>query len=168
MELVVFLIWVAIAVGVSRTKKKNAAGKQERPVRTRTYSRTYSRTYRPEAERHEREEWHVPKPEMPGERPERSGSLEYESTEGEGYIEGDYRIEELTPHSDDHVVRPTSEGGHTHTESSIPQRDACVPDVDRHYEDTEHEQTVMLSLKGDDIRRAVIYSEILGRPKALR
>lgn len=97
-------------------------------------------------------------------KPRVGGSMVFDSTEGEGYIDGDYRFEEITPHSDDHVVKPFTETAHVHTESSIMGVAPCPPDKKDGY-------GLISAAGGDagpDLRRAVIWSEILGKPRSLR
>ena len=93
-----------------------------------------------------------------------SGSMAYDSYEGEGKIDGDYRLEEITPHSDDHVVKPLTETKHIHTESTIMGTAHCAPDKKDAYDIPKAAEKAPVT----DIRKAMIWSEILGKPKALR
>lgn len=94
-----------------------------------------------------------------------AGSMAYDSSEGEGHIEGDYRFEEITPHSDDHVVKPFTESSHLHTESTIMGTEVCEPDQGNTY---EQPSAVVSEAEMSDIRKAIIWSEIIGKPRALR
>ncbi len=94
-----------------------------------------------------------------------AGSMTYDSSEGEGHIDGDYRFEELTPRSDDHVVKPFTETRHVHTESTIMGAEVCEPAEKDVY---EMPATAVSETEMSDIRKAIIWSEILGKPRALR
>ena len=93
------------------------------------------------------------------------GSMAYDSSEGEGHIDGDYRFEEITPRSDDHVVKPFTESKHVHTESTIMGAEVCEPEEKDVY---EMPSSVVSEAEMSDIRKAIIWSEIIGKPRALR
>ena len=93
------------------------------------------------------------------------GSMAYDSSEGEGHIDGDYRFEEITPRSDDHVVKPFTESKHVHTESTIMGAEVCEPEEKDVY---EQPAAVVTEAEMSDIRKAIIWSEIIGKPRALR
>ena len=93
------------------------------------------------------------------------GSMAYDSSEGEGHIDGDYRFEEITPRSDDHVVKPFTESKHVHTESTIMGAEVCEPVEKNVY---EQPAAVVTEAEMSDIRKAIIWSEIIGKPRALR
>ena len=93
------------------------------------------------------------------------GSMAYDSYEGEGHIDGDYRFEEMTPRSDDHVVKPFTESKHVHTESTIMGAEVCEPEEKDVY---EMPSFVVSEAEMSDIRKAIIWSEIIGKPRALR
>lgn len=92
-----------------------------------------------------------------------SGSLDYDSHEGLGTAGEGQGLRELVSHADDHVVKPFTETSHIHTESTIMGEEACTPDKKPH-------QEAQRQPAGDmpDIRKAIIWSEIIGKPKALR
>ena len=94
-----------------------------------------------------------------------AGSMAYDSSEGEGHIDGDYRFEEMTPHSDDHVVKPFTETKHIHTESTIMGAEVCEPAEKDVY---EMPSAAVAESQMSDIRKAIIWSEIIGKPRALR
>lgn len=94
-----------------------------------------------------------------------AGSMVYDSSEGEGHIDGDYRFEEITPHSDDHVVRPFTETKHIHTESTVMGAEVCKPEEKDLY---GQPAAVAAEAEMSDIRKAIIWSEIIGKPRALR
>ncbi|MBQ4610959.1 MAG: hypothetical protein IJB30_04410 [Clostridia bacterium] len=94
-----------------------------------------------------------------------AGSMAYDSSEGEGHIDGDYRFEELTPRSDDHVVKPFTETKHVHTESTIMGAEVCEPAEKDVY---EMPSAIVSEAEMSDIRKAIIWSEIIGKPRALR
>ena len=94
-----------------------------------------------------------------------AGSMVYDSSEGEGHIDGDYRFEEMTPRSDDHVVKPFTESKHIHTESTIMGAEVCEPAEDNVY---EMPTPAVSREEMSDIRKAIIWSEIIGKPRALR
>ena len=94
-----------------------------------------------------------------------SGSMVYDSSEGEGHIDGDYRIEEITPRSDDHVVKPFTDGKHIHTESTVMGAEKCEPEGKNVY---EQPAAIVAEAGMSDIRKAIIWSEIIGRPRALK
>ena len=94
-----------------------------------------------------------------------AGSMAYDSSEGEGHIDGDYRFEEIAPHSDDHVVKPFTESKHVHTESTIMGAEVCEPEEKDVY---EMPSSVVSEAEMFDIRKAIIWSEIIGKPRALR
>ncbi len=93
------------------------------------------------------------------------GSMAYDSSEGEGHIDGDYRFEEITPRSDDHVVKPFTESRHVHTESTAMGAEKCEPEEKSAY---EMPSAIVSESEMSDIRKAIIWSEIIGKPKALR
>ena len=93
------------------------------------------------------------------------GSMAYDSSEGEGHIDGDYRFEEITPRSDDHVVKPFTESKHVHTESTIMGAEVCEPEEKDVY---EMPSSIVSEAEMSDIRKAIIWSEIIGKPRALR
>ena len=93
------------------------------------------------------------------------GSMAYDSSEGEGHIDGDYRFEEMTPRSDDHVVKPFTESKHIHTESTVMGAEVCEPAEDNVY---EMPTPAVSREEMSDIRKAIIWSEIIGKPRALR
>jgi len=100
------------------------------------------------------------------------GSMLYDTSEGEGHIDGDYRLEELTPRSDDHIVRPVTESDHYHAESGISA--PCPPGrepeeiQDAYHQPARAKAAPVPRLGRENLRQAVLYSEILGRPRALR
>ena len=99
------------------------------------------------------------------------GSMLYDSSEGEGNMARDYRLEELTPKSDDHVVRAFTESLHSHVESSMTGLRDCPGDTDIHrdsYAIMEREGAAVPELNPGTLRTAILHSEILGRPRALR
>lgn len=94
-----------------------------------------------------------------------AGSMVYDSSEGEGHIDGDYRFEEITPRSDDHVVKPFTESRHGHVESTSMGDEICETDVKDSY---DVPAVVVSEAEMSDIRKAIIWSEIIGKPRALR
>lgn len=94
-----------------------------------------------------------------------SGSMAYDSSEGEGHIDGDYRFEEIVPRSDDHVVKPFTESSHVHTESTAMDGEICEPAEKDVY---EIPLSAVSGAEISDIRKAIIWSEIIGKPRALR
>lgn len=93
------------------------------------------------------------------------GSMAYDSSEGEGHIDGDYRLEEIAPRSDDHVVKPFTESSHVHTESTAMEAVPCEPEEKDVYEISA---AAVSREEMSDIRKAIIWSEIIGKPRALR
>lgn len=96
-----------------------------------------------------------------------SGSLEFDSSEGEGSKEGRSRYKQ------GHTVKPFTEADHLHTESSMTGAEPCPPDADAYAHAAPRPAAaaasdIPLSITGDELRRAVIYSEILGKPKGRR
>ena len=94
-----------------------------------------------------------------------AGSMVFDSSEGEGHIDGDYLVEEIAPRSDDHVVKPFTESKHIHTESTIMGAEKCEPEEKNAY---EMSAAIVGEAEMSDIRKAIIWSEIIGKPRALR
>ena len=74
-----------------------------------------------------------------------------------------------------HVVTSTLEGGHTHTESSMTGEESCPPpksDMKKPLETGKNravqEGAPLLSFQTNSVLQGVLYSEILGKPKALK
>ena len=72
-----------------------------------------------------------------------------------------------------HVVTSTLEGGHTHTESSMTGEESCPPpksDMKKPLETGKNravqEGAPLLSFQTNSVLQGVLYSEILGKPKA--
>lgn len=100
-----------------------------------------------------------------------SGSLDYNSSEGLS-TEGESAARGTTLR---HVVKPMTESHHSHTESSMAGRD--VPCEDSYaeteaadaYSSTEQSTAYSVDITNRErIIQGVLYSEILGKPKALR
>lgn len=95
------------------------------------------------------------------------GSMDFDSAEGESSKEGKSRYPQQ------HTVKPFTEASHLHTESSISGTVACPTDADV-YEPIPARPAaapaadIIGSITGSELRRAVIYSEILGKPKGRR
>ena len=73
--------------------------------------------------------------------------------------------------SSPHVVAPSFGKKHAHTESSMPGFEECEPEPVAsavHVEETQAPETPELSFAGREIIKAMLYSEILSKPKALR
>ena len=69
-----------------------------------------------------------------------------------------------------HVVAPSFGKKHAHTESSMTGFEECPPEQ-AHVELKEEatlQETAGLSFAGQEIIKAILYSEILSKPKALR
>ena len=69
-----------------------------------------------------------------------------------------------------HVVAPSFGKKHAHTESSMTGFEDCAPELS-HVEPAAEAETLEsseLSFAGKDIIKAMVYSEILSKPKALR
>ncbi len=69
-----------------------------------------------------------------------------------------------------HVVAPSFGKKHAHTESSMTGFEECPPEQ-AHVELKEEaapQETAGLSFAGQEIIKAMLYSEILSKPKALR
>ena len=101
----------------------------------------------------------------------KSGSLDYDSSEGLS-TEGESAARGTTLR---HVVKPMTESHHSHTESSMAGRD--VPCEDSYaeteaadaYSSTEQSTAYSVDITNRErIIQGVLYSEILGKPKALR
>lgn len=99
-------------------------------------------------------------------RPQKSGSMDYVSSEGSS-AEGKHDVlREITAHSDDHVVRPFTESSHVHMESTAMDGMECHPDkLPAQVQEAANPVSVP---EMPDIRQAIIWGEIIGRPKALR
>ena len=118
-----------------------------------------------------------------------SGSMAYDSMEGfgaaetmsEAYLEGmpmpASSNSELLVSSESslssitHVVRPFTESGHHHTESSLSGDEPCPPEQTASSSPVPLKaQATPLGLRMDHygVRQGLIYAEILGRPKALQ
>lgn len=72
--------------------------------------------------------------------------------------------------SDDHIVRPLTESAHAHMETSATGIQECGPDDGEHTADgaaAPPRPHVKLALDKDSLAAAVIYTEILGKPRAL-
>ena len=75
-----------------------------------------------------------------------------------------------------HVVQSTLEGGHTHTESSLTGEEPCPPPkaVAQKQPETGKSPAVntgespLLTFQTNSVLQGVLYSEILGKPKALQ
>jgi hypothetical protein len=70
-----------------------------------------------------------------------------------------------------HVVRSTSEGAHTHQETSMTgNTDKCPPTGEEDYKATPVLKVGGLDLQfgPSSIKQGILYSEILGKPRALR
>ena len=73
-----------------------------------------------------------------------------------------------------HIVMSTLEGGHTHTESSMTGEEPCPPqNVNAQMKpvavaNQTSSADVLLDFESNDIVKGLLYSEILGKPKALR
>ena len=73
-----------------------------------------------------------------------------------------------------HVVMSTLEGGHTHTESSMTGEETCPPqNVNTQVKPAavtcqSSASDVLIGFASNDLVRGLLYSEILGKPKALR
>lgn len=127
--------------------------------------------------------------------PQYSGSMAYDSTEGMGGTQGTVGTEGTSFGSTEgmggtqgrselvidynkprHIVAPSRESGHTHTETSITGVSDCAPDsmpLEFEHEDAySHERSTRGGLKLDVSKNAVlqgvIFSEIIGKPRALR
>lgn len=117
-----------------------------------------------------------------------SGSMAYDSSEGLGMDAGGAFYEgqevgspegkpgpESSLSSVIHVVRPFTESGHSHTESSLtgnlpcPQPPPAPPAAPYALPGAAH-ATARLGLRLDraGARQGILYAEILGKPKALR
>ena len=72
--------------------------------------------------------------------------------------------------SSPHVVTPSFGKKHAHTESSMSGFEECPPEPVHavHVEEPETPETPELSFAGREIIKAMLYSEILSKPKALR
>lgn len=96
------------------------------------------------------------------------GSMDFDSAEGESSKEGKSRYKQK------HVVRPFTEATHLHTESSITGTMPCPTEEDVYTAVPPQPAAaapageLLGSITGDELRRAVIYSEILGKPKGRR
>ncbi len=69
--------------------------------------------------------------------------------------------------SSPHVVTPSFGKKHAHTESSMTGFEECPPEP-VHAVHVEEPETPELSFAGREIIKAMLYSEILSKPKALR
>lgn len=72
-----------------------------------------------------------------------------------------------------HTVKPFTESEHAHTESSITGIEECeneyaVPEVERTDAVNAPEAQFNLKLDAENAALGILYSEILGKPKALR
>ena len=73
-----------------------------------------------------------------------------------------------------HVVTSTLEGGHTHTESSMTGEEPCPPPTPAAQHPAAAVQTpaanagTLLSFQTNSVLQGVLYSQILGKPKALQ
>ena len=73
-----------------------------------------------------------------------------------------------------HVVTSTLEGGHTHTESSMTGEESCPPPTPAAQHPAAAVQTpaanagTLLSFQTNSVLQGVLYSQILGKPKALQ
>ncbi len=100
-----------------------------------------------------------------------SGSMNYASSEGLS-TEGESAARGTTLR---HVVKPMTESHHFHTESSMTGRDVPCEDsyaeaeVADAYSNAEQDAAYSLDITDrEKIIQGVLYSEILGKPKALR
>ena len=72
-----------------------------------------------------------------------------------------------------HVVTSTLEGGHTHTESSMTGEEACPPpQAGKEQHEVERTSVAaaggLLDFQANSVLQGVLFSEILGKPKALQ
>lgn len=73
-----------------------------------------------------------------------------------------------------HVVRPFTEGGHVHVESTIAQEEECAEPGSMPYAVAESSSKAAAALpraivlSSDFAAMGILYAEILGKPKALR
>ncbi len=121
--------------------------------------------------------------------PQYSGSMAYDSMEGVGGTQGTafgstegmggtQGRSELAGNFDKprHIVTPSHETGHAHTESSITGISDCAPDaqpLEFEHEDAysgvgKSTQALKLDISRNAVLQGVIFSEILGKPRALK
>jgi len=109
------------------------------------------------------------------------GSLDYSSSEGEASgdsFEGSSAYGDAAPvrpsieNGSGHVVHASFESNHAHVESSATGFVECPPEreQDENYSLPVERKAVMPSLGfgREDMRRAILYSEIFSKPRALR
>lgn len=100
-----------------------------------------------------------------------SGSLAYDSSEGLNPV-GDAEGVSLEGMRGSHVVRPFTEGTHSHIESSLTGDIPCPPvsafqgGLPPRAAHRQADTGLRLDLAG--VRQGLIYAEILGKPRALR
>lgn len=99
-------------------------------------------------------------------RPQKSGSMDYDSSEGRSTEGNNGILREITSHSDGHVVRPFTESSHIHMESTAMDGAECQPD--KAPAPVQEVAQPVSAPEMPDIRQAIIWSEIIGKPKALR
>lgn len=182
MEILVFILFLVVAIASNKGKRE---AKQARKEARGTVPPAYAppptaMDTLPDAAF----DWPKQRPTFEGRAPA-GGSLGYDSPEGlgsldstnsaslegmHGSLEGDSILGEPSRSSFTHVVRASSEGNHSHVESSLTGNIPCPP-VSKsstsaravHQPDA---RGLALDLAG--VRQGIIYAEILGKPRALQ
>lgn len=190
MEVLIFILFVVVAIvgnkGKRDAKKRQAEARRNQPP---AYTPPPTANSLPGGAFEWLEDIFTPQP-QPGAQPyappyaqPASGSLSYDSSEGLGADGGGSSLEGMASLDSreglslrgsslstlTHVVRPFTEGDHSHTESSITGDIPCPPARESALQaGAQALPSLGLRLDAAGVRQGILYAEILGKPRALQ